>query len=328
MKISIALCTYNGEKYLKQQINSFISQTRIPDELIVCDDGSKDGTVDILEEFQKNAPFCVTLEINEKNLGTRKNYEKAISLCKGDIIALSDQDDIWSPTKLKRIEELFLINPGIGAIFSNAEVVNANLFSTGNLLWDLVGLTKKRQHMIQTGKAIKAFIQFLYVTGSTLAFKSIYWELIKPIPDYWMHDAWIVLQLAILSEMKIISEPLIQYRQHNNNQIGVRKKSIIEKYHETLAIDHKKYYSEELFRYKAALYRMKDYAKNSKLTIKNYDYKVELLKCKINHVQKRANLPKNRILRLPFLFMSLIKLEYIYYTWGWEVAVRDLLITR
>lgn len=328
MKISIALCTYNGENFLKQQLDSFIYQTRTPDELVVCDDASDDRTIDILEDFKKNAPFSVLIEINRNNLGTRRNFQKAINLCSGDIILLSDQDDLWNSMKIKLIEEKFLNNPLIGGVFSNAEIVDENLFSTGYFLWDLVGLTKKRQKMIKTGKAFESFIQFLYVTGSTLAFKSSYWKLIKPIPSYWMHDAWITLQLAILSDIQLISKPLIQYRQHSSNQIGVKKKSFIKKYNETLSIDYKKYYSKETIRYEAALSRMINYAKIPYLTIQDYNYKLERLKCKIKHVKNRSSFPRNRILRLPFIFKSIIKREYQFYTWGWEVAVKDLLIKR
>lgn len=91
--ISTAMCTYNGEKYLREQLESIARQTLLPNELVVCDDCSSDETVEIIQDFSRNAPFSVRLMINENNLGFAKNFEKAITLCSGEIIVLSDQDD-------------------------------------------------------------------------------------------------------------------------------------------------------------------------------------------------------------------------------------------
>jgi len=86
MKVSIALCTYNGEKFLAEQLKSIAGQTRLPDELVICDDCSQDATVDIVRGFAKVAPFSVRLLTNKTNAGSTKNFERAISLCEGDII--------------------------------------------------------------------------------------------------------------------------------------------------------------------------------------------------------------------------------------------------
>src|SRR5215467_4239016 len=107
-KLSVALCTYNGSRFLQEQLGSIGSQSRPPDELVICDDGSSDDTVDIIKRFALNAPFPVKLEVNASNLGSTKNFELAVSLCCGDVIALSDQDDVWDATKLAKIERVFL----------------------------------------------------------------------------------------------------------------------------------------------------------------------------------------------------------------------------
>ena len=95
MKISIAMTAFNGAKYINEQLNSFASQTRLPDEVVVCDDISSDDTFEILDNFARSAPFKMIVVRNNKNLGYTKNFEKALSLCSGDLIFLSDQDDIW-----------------------------------------------------------------------------------------------------------------------------------------------------------------------------------------------------------------------------------------
>lgn len=99
--ISVAMCTFNGEKYIKEQIESIINQSLVPDEIVICDDCSKDNTINIIKETLANWSGKANLIINEDNLGYRKNFEKAISLCNGDIIFLSDQDDVWDNCKLK-----------------------------------------------------------------------------------------------------------------------------------------------------------------------------------------------------------------------------------
>ena len=101
MKISVALCTYNGEKFLKKQIDSILSQTIKVDEIVVCDDRSQDGTHDILNGYQSQYPDVFRVFINDENLRSVKNFEKAISKCTGDLIFLSDQDDIWIPEKVE-----------------------------------------------------------------------------------------------------------------------------------------------------------------------------------------------------------------------------------
>src|SRR6266436_7212118 len=103
-RISVAMCTYNGARFLPRQLESIATQTRLPDELVVCDDGSSDESVAIVRWFANSAPFTVRLEINERNLGSTKNFGKAIGLCEGDIIALADQDDVWKPLKLAVLE--------------------------------------------------------------------------------------------------------------------------------------------------------------------------------------------------------------------------------
>ena len=127
MRLSIAMCTYNGGSSLREQLTSVLTQGRLPDELVICDDGSTDCTVEIVREFQAAAPFEVQLIVNDKKLGSTKNFEKCIQLCKGDIIVLSDQDDSWQPDRLRLSEEVFLARPDAGAVFSDALIVDDNL---------------------------------------------------------------------------------------------------------------------------------------------------------------------------------------------------------
>ena len=113
MKISVALCTYNGETFIDQQINSILNQTLKVDEIVVCDDISKDNTIKIIQEYSLKFPDIFKIYINESNIGSVKNFEKAISLCTGEIIFLSDQDDVWELNKVFIFKDYFENNQHI-----------------------------------------------------------------------------------------------------------------------------------------------------------------------------------------------------------------------
>jgi glycosyltransferase involved in cell wall biosynthesis len=103
MKTSVAICTFNGEKYIKAQLESILNQTLAIDEIIICDDGSNDKTIAIIELIQIENPNKISLYKNKVNLGSTKNFEKAISICTGYYIFLSDQDDIWKENKVEKV---------------------------------------------------------------------------------------------------------------------------------------------------------------------------------------------------------------------------------
>src|SRR5688500_18488634 len=182
MKISVAMCTYDGEPFLREQLASIAAQGRQPDELVVCDDRSSDSTCDIVREFAATAPFAVRLHTNERNLGSTKNFERAIRLCEGDAIALADQDDVWLPSKLARIEERFAAEPRAGLVFSDAEVVDERLRPLGYRLWESVGFDRAHQRLVSGGRALDVLLPGWTVTGATLAFRSRFRNLVLEIP--------------------------------------------------------------------------------------------------------------------------------------------------
>lgn len=222
VKISVAMCTYNGELFLQEQLDSILIQEVLPDELVVCDDGSTDQTIDLLERFAKAAPFKVSIfKNNQQPLGSTKNFEKAISLCSGEVIVLSDQDDVWMPNKTYMLKRA--IDGGAGLAFSNAILVNNDLEPLGYSLFDFFNLSKIEIELINDNRLIEVLLRRNIVTGATLAFSSKYSKLIMPISRNWVHDAWIALLIASIGSVHVIHEPLIKYRQHSNNQIGAVK---------------------------------------------------------------------------------------------------------
>ena len=127
MKISIVMTVYNGEKYLNEQIDSFLNQTLLPDEIIIADDCSSDKTLEIIEKYKKNYPEKIKIFKNKYNLGFTKNFEKAISKSSGDLIFLSDQDDVWYRNKIQTVVKKFNTNPNIDLIIHDADLVNESI---------------------------------------------------------------------------------------------------------------------------------------------------------------------------------------------------------
>jgi glycosyltransferase involved in cell wall biosynthesis len=223
MKISVALCTFNGFKYLTKQIDSILNQQgAIPDEIIICDDKSIDDTLKILTEYKTLYPNIFKIYVNEINLGSTKNFEKAISLCSGDYIFLSDQDDIWKNNKIQKVLEVFNKNPDAEGVFSNADLIDKDNNQIKDLtIWDSIFFLEK-----ELPKPIDFFNIISkngnVVTGATLCIKSSIKSFIFPFDDYVLHDEKIANILALRNSLFYSTENLISYRLHDKQQIGMK----------------------------------------------------------------------------------------------------------
>jgi glycosyltransferase involved in cell wall biosynthesis len=230
--ISIALCTYNGARYLQQQLDSIANQTLLPVELVACDDGSSDETVEILKDFAEKAPFPVHIHINVSNLGFARNFEKCTSLCTGELIALCDQDDAWKPEKLEKLAEALNNDPEAGFVFCDAELVDENLTSLERCLWDEKpnNFSPKERQDFTRSDQLPHLLKKNMVTGACMMFRASLIPHIAPIPPSWIHDYWIATIATALGHRGIIvDEPLVLYRQHQDQQIGVLKGSTVSK---------------------------------------------------------------------------------------------------
>lgn len=220
------MCTYNGARYLREQLASLAAQTRLPDELVVCDDCSSDETRSLLEEFKARAAFPVRLYFNEQNLRSSKNFEKAIRLCEGELIALCDQDDVWLPEKLERTEATFAASPDVGLVFTDLEVVDENLRPLGYRAWQSfwVDFGEREQWLFEQGKALDVLLTRNVVTGTAMAFRVQYRELVLPLPEFdqhLIHDYWIAMLIAAVARLAYIKTPLVKYRAHTGQVAGL-----------------------------------------------------------------------------------------------------------
>ena len=237
MKISVALCTYNGEKFLKKQIDSILSQTLKVDEIVVCDDGSQDATISILNSYREEYPEIFKIFINEENLRSVKNFEKAITLCTHDIIFLSDQDDVWIPEKVAIFIHHFNKNPDISVIASNGFVIDDQDEVLDVLtIWDVITFLRKGNADLNYYEIIN--ISGNIATGATMAIKKdfIHKTLPFPIVLEFHHDEWIALVASLEKKFDFIDDRTIYYRKHDDQQVGgifyentkKRKKSLID----------------------------------------------------------------------------------------------------
>ena len=227
--ISIAMCTCNGELFLLEQLESIAKQTVLPDELIICDDQSTDGTLKIIQDFQREALFDIRIYSNNSKLGSTKNFEKAISLCHENIIVLSDQDDFWFPNKLEKMIRVFNNQSKTGYLFSDAIIVDEKLQNSSFTIWEKISFDFRQRKDYRQGQQLKVLLKHNVVTGATMAFRAELRKLILPIPEQWIHDAWIALLLSAANiKGTFIEEPLIKYRQHSNQLIGTKALSFNE----------------------------------------------------------------------------------------------------
>lgn len=223
------MCTYNGASYLEEQLASFSRQTRLPDELVVCDDCSQDETVEVIKAFASDAPFPVRIHVNETNLGTLKNFDNAINACQGDLILLSDQDDVWLPEKLRMFEEAFQKDIAVGLVFCDADLVNENLECLKRRNWETVRFTDDLQKKFLAGEAFSILLYHNVISGCAMGFRAEYKNLLSPIPENLnlvLHDHWIGMLLSTVSKIRLLPEPLVKYRQHPKQQVGAKAMTI------------------------------------------------------------------------------------------------------
>jgi glycosyltransferase involved in cell wall biosynthesis len=219
---SIAMCTYNGEKYIQEQLQSILHQTMQPDEIIICDDCSQDRTVDRIQCMLKDWQGHWKLVVNETNLGYKKNFQRAISLCNGDIIYLSDQDDTWESTKIEIMHQAFAEHPNAVIVFHDAVLVNEKMQLLYPSFWNILEFhpeefLSKNYHVLFKRNVLQ---------GSACAFKKSVFTRAVPFPEEAVHDEWLLLTGITMGSVIPIKRTLMKYRQGHNVLGGTPEKII------------------------------------------------------------------------------------------------------
>mgnify|MGYP004475866239 CR=1 FL=1 len=222
MKISVALCTYNGEKYITKQLNSIISQNVKPDEIVLCDDNSTDKTVSIAKKILSKSGIKHYIYVNEHNEGCKSNFIKCYSRCSGDIIFSCDQDDVWIDDKIQVISSKFYEDDKLVLCFSNAELIDKDDISLNKTLLQAIGVvsgTVVNEKFYKRRLYGDTFGNFL-VYGCCCAFKKDFFLKLLPFPEKWYFDSWIAICAPLYGNICYVDKNLIKYRQHKNNHSG------------------------------------------------------------------------------------------------------------
>ncbi len=225
LKLSIAMTTYNGSRYIFEQLDSFAKQSIKPDEIIICDDCSKDNTLEIIEKFKVKSGLNIIIIKNPHNLGVIKNFEKAIANTTGDIIFLSDQDDYWFPSKLKDYSDAFVSHQDVDLIFSDVQIADKDLKPLSGSFFTEEQKAMPTKFVDNNLTNIMSFISMkLAASGATIAFKRRLLPIILPIPEIkqLLHDGWIGRIASSTSNCLLLPQPYSKYRQHENNVDGYK----------------------------------------------------------------------------------------------------------
>jgi glycosyltransferase involved in cell wall biosynthesis len=320
MNLSIAMATFNGVEYIDEQLASLLRQTLLPDELIICDDGSTDGTLDRIHAFQKIAPFSIKLFNNCITLGYAQNFAKAISLCSGDIIFLCDQDDYWYHEKIRKIKDIFQSSNNTHVVINDTNICDGKL--------NMLGFSKLNQ-IYSLGLSETSF-----VTGCCSAFRRTIVPLILPIPqEEYAHDTWLHDISNRLKMRKVCHEILQDYRRHQSNTsqwIGssttkVNSFSLIKEYRN---IDTRDWCHVRLKKYDLLADRIRTAGLDT-LNQYNLGYRVEqallgIEKEKLAVYGRLSILKMPRVLRLLPTTLFFLRGRYKYFS-GWKSFLKDIL---
>lgn len=248
--VAILLSTYNGEKFLNEQIESILNQSYIDWTLYIRDDGSKDGTDQIINQYTNKYPNKIIRIESSKNIGVIRSFETLMKTCKEEYIFFCDQDDIWLPFKLKvsleKLKELEKTNDSAISIFSDLTVVDEQLNVINPSFWKYSRINPDLL------TSFDSLCVHAVATGCTLAINKKAKEIALDIPDEaTMHDEWIVLStIKANGIIEHIPFSTILYRQHKKNVIGATDDSNKTNYIISKFINLKKTIKENIYRWR------------------------------------------------------------------------------
>ncbi len=323
LNISVAMCTFNGRRFLGPQLKSIAAQQRPPDEVVICDDGSSDGSIDVIREFALQSPFPTRAVVNSETLGSTKNFEKAISLCRGEIVALADQDDVWYPHKLERIEKAFLRSRTTVAAFSDADLIGDDSRPINSRLWPTLSFSSDEQEQCKNGGAFNVLIRHPVVTGATMAFRRELFDLVTPIPANEVHDRWISFLLAMCGPFEVILESLMQYRRHGGQQIGPGPMTMEASFEEARNRGAG-FYLNEIARF----HQIHERVRERKAAFSHSEQALQEIERKISHLEHRARLPRVKVARIVQVAGEIVNGNYWRYSGGLTSLAKDLLLLR
>jgi glycosyltransferase involved in cell wall biosynthesis len=228
LKASVVLATCNGGKFLREQLDSIASQSRLPDEIVITDDDSTDDTLDVARQFAKDAPVPVNVFANPARLGFNGNFERAASLATGEVILFCDQDDVWLPAHVERLVAPFEADPATALVVSNSTYVDINLNPTGATLWSAARFGAAACRRASTGWQFPGWARHRAIAGHGMAFRAKLRAVVLPFGHNWIYDQWVGLVATACGSLRIERESFTLHRQHARQSNGDRQTSLLD----------------------------------------------------------------------------------------------------
>lgn len=321
-EFSVAMCTFNGEKYLPEQLRSIAAQTTLPAELVIGDDGSSDRTISIIHEFAQVAPFPIRLQVNKQTIGVANNFFQTIRRCQLEWVILCDQDDVWLNDRMAIFQNSVMKHPEMQMILTNGELTDFNLKPLRQSLFSAYRLNNSEIDMINNGQGAKILVRHPFATGAAMAVRRDFAAAL-PNPDFgFLHDEWIAWFAC--PSIYVVDRLTFQYRQHPKQQTGVdgRVLSQLKRFANpkpglSMTLD------QGIYRYKgllASMTHLKD--KSEKQLV------MDTLREKIDFIEWRSGLP-DRIMARALHIISRGRIRnYFRYAAGSRTIIKDLLFTN
>lgn len=321
LSASVVLCTYNGARFLGAQWKSLLAQSRLPDEIVVRDDASTDATPDLVSNLATEAEahgIVVRFTRGLHNLGYVANFEAALRDASGDLLFLCDQDDVWRPDKLATLIAGFEHRSGLLLLCSDARRVAADGGEIPPTLFDVLRVTGGELRRIHAGGGFEVLLRRSLATGATIALRRELLGDALPFPQGWVHDEWLAIIAAALGGFDCIEQPLIDYRQHAENQLGMRDRGLAAKW-EDLVKPRPAMIDRLIARDEALQERLQ--LLDAKVSQSSRDRTAE----KLRHLRTRGALHGKPWRRTAAILREAASGRYRRYASGWREAVRDLL---
>lgn len=322
-RLSVALCTYNGARFIEDQVRSICVQTLAPFEIVLSDDASRDDSVAIAQRVHgactspgRSGPRLRILR-NPVALGVTRNFEQAVIACEGDFIALCDQDDVWHPQKLERLVATLQSDRRPSLVHADARLVDSQGRPLGVTLFQSLAVSQEEFAQIRDGRAFDVLLRRNLVTGATMVFRRALLEHALPFPPEWLHDEWLGLVAAAHGGVDVVEWCSIDYRQHGANQVGAQRMGLMAMARKALAPrgDDAQQRSAKARILLERLHAMPQVVAG---------LMVEKARMKLVHQQHRAALPRFRPARLLPIARELMSGRYGKYDYGVRGAIRDL----
>jgi len=231
--LTVAVCTFNGARFIEDQLRSILNQTLLPCEILVSDDGSTDGTLDRINAVFADRPHhaqpirLVVLPARGAPLGPARNFEYALNRATTELIALSDQDDIWEPDRLARGTALLREHAETWLVASNTTLIDSTGAPLPGSSFSIFGVRDDELQGLRSQDVLPALVRRNFVQGMTFILRRDLLDFAGAAPPPFLHDYWLAICAAAVGRMRILEAPLVRYRLHGGNVVGGGERSAV-----------------------------------------------------------------------------------------------------